>query len=87
MKLLAVEKLDNSKYKILFQRDNEEIAFIVKTIPHTINSTKKTYDLIVPEENAQEFSDVWGYSFELRQEVGKKIRELKNQPIPEPQTA
>ncbi len=87
IKLLEVKKIGDSRFEVLFLRKDEKISFTVKTIPHEVESLQKKYDLLAVEDNSREFSDIWGQSFELRQEVGKRIRQLKDKTIPELQTA
>ena len=87
VKLLEVKQIDDKMFEILILRDGKEVSFTVKTIPHKVESIKKSMNLLVPSTNDQEFADIWGQSFELLQEVGKEIRALKNKSVPELQTA
>lgn len=81
--LLEVRKIEEKIFELIFKNERREISFLVRIIPHKVKSIEEPMDFIVPEENAQEFSDIWGQSLELRQKVGKKIREMKNLPISE----
>lgn len=87
VKLLEIKQIEEDKFELIFLRKNKEIAFTIKTIPHKVESIEEPMNLIVPEKNSREFSDIWGESFELRQEVGKKIRALIDESIPELQAA
>lgn len=86
VKLLEVKQIDDEMFEILILKDGKESSFTVKTILHKVESIKEPMNLLVPETNDREFSDIWGQSFELRQEVGGKIRALKYKSIPELQT-
>ncbi len=86
-KLLDVKKIGDSKFEVLLSKNGEELSFIVGTKSHKVESIEEPMYLIIPEDNELEFFDIWGQSFELRQEIGQKIQTLINKPIPELQTA
>lgn len=87
VKLLEVKQIEDKMFELLILRDGKEISFTVKTIAHKVESIKEPMNLLVPETNDREFADIWGRSFELRQEVGKEIQALKHKSISELQIA
>ena len=85
IKLIEAKSLGDSKFEILVSQDGMKKRFVIVQNKVFIEEMNEFMYYFTAEDRG--FSDVWGQSFDFRQEVSKKIKQLKEAEIPELQLA
>ena len=85
IKLLDVKSLGNSNFELLLSHNGIKKKVVIIQREEFIESMNEPLTYFNSDD--KDFYDVWGQSFDFRQEVSKKIKQLKEAEIPELQLA
>ncbi len=85
IKLLEIKLLGDSKFEILVSQNGIKKKFVIVQHQTFIDSMKEP--LFYLNCGDKDFSDVWSQSYDFRQEVSQKIKQLKQAEIHELQPA
>lgn len=83
IQLKDVEKIDESTFKIRVLHNQKLKTYLVSCKYHFVKSLRE--EMMYLNSNDKDFYDVWGQSLDFRQEVFKKINQLKEAEIHESQ--
>ena len=85
IKLLDVKSLGNSNFELLLSHNGIKKKIIIVQRETFIDSMNES--LFYFNSDDKDFYDIWGQSFDFRQEVSNKIKKLKEAEILELQVA
>ncbi len=85
IKLLDVKSLGNSNFELLLSHNGIKKKIVIVQRETFIDSMNES--LFYFNSDDKDFYDVWGQSFDFRQEVSTKIKKLKEAEILELQVA
>ena len=85
IKLLSIKPLGNLYFELSVSHNGIKKKIII--VQHEILIEEVNETLTYLNTDDKDFYDVWGQSFDFRQEVSKKIKQLKEAEITELQLA
>lgn len=79
IQLKNIEKVDESTFKIQVLHNRKLKTHLIFCKYHFVESLQE--EMMYFNSDDKDFYDVWGQSFSFRQEVSKKIKQLKEAEI------